>query len=189
MSRDVLDIVVETPSGSHNKLKFDAKHGAFRLSRVLPAGMAFPFDFGYLPGTIGEDGDPLDVLLLLDASVPPGCIVETRLIGVLEVEQREKDGAEVRNDRLIGVAMVSTTHRRLRALGDVDPALLEEIEAFFDQYNRLDGKAFRVLHRRGAGAALSLARRARVAGSPARTRTRTTRYMSPTRTVAAIRSG
>jgi inorganic pyrophosphatase len=173
MSRDVIDVVVETPSASHNKLKFDPKRGALRLSRVLPAGMSFPFDFGYVPGTNAEDGDPLDVLLLLDAPVPPGCIVETRLIGVLEVEQREKDGAIVRNDRLIGVAVESTTRRRLRDLDDIDPALLEEIEAFFDQYNRLDGKEFRVRHRRGADAARELARRARVAATPARRPTRT----------------
>jgi inorganic pyrophosphatase len=153
-----VDVVVETPSGSHNKLKFDPAHGAFRLSRVLPAGMSFPFDFGYLPGTLGEDGDPLDVLLLLDAPVPTGCLVEARLIGVLEVEQREKDGSVVRNDRLIGVAVESTTRATLRDLDDIDPALLDEIEAFFDQYNRLEGKAFRVLHRRGPAAAMELAR-------------------------------
>jgi inorganic pyrophosphatase len=173
MSRDAVAVVVETPSGSHCKLKFDPKRRAFRLSRVLPAGMAFPFDFGYVPGTMAEDGDPIDVLLLLDAPVPAGCIVETRLIGVLEVEQREKDGAVVRNDRLIGVAVESTTRRRLRDLEDIDPALLEEIEAFFDQYNSLDGKEFRVRHRRGADAARELARRARVAAAPARRRTRT----------------
>jgi inorganic pyrophosphatase len=154
-----VDVIVETPAGSHNKLKFDPGHGAFRLSRVLPAGMAFPFDFGFLPGTVAEDGDPLDVLLLLDAPVPTGCLVEARLIGVIEAEQREKDGAVVRNDRLIGVAVESTTRHRLRDVADLDPALLGEIEAFFVQYNRLEGKEFHVLHRRGPGAAAKLARR------------------------------
>jgi inorganic pyrophosphatase len=157
-----LDVVIETPRGSHSKLKFEPERGAFRLSHVLPAGMAFPFDFGYVPDTIADDGDPLDVLVLLDAPVPPGCLVETRLVGVLEVEQREQDGAVVRNDRLLGVAVESMTRAGLRELDDLDSTLLAEIEAFFDQYNRLDGKAFRVLHRRGARAAADTVRRARV---------------------------
>jgi len=157
---DIFEVVVETPKGSHSKLKFEPDRSAFRLSRVLPAGMAFPFDFGFLPGTKAEDGDPLDVLVLLDAPVPTGCIVETRLVGVLEVEQRETDGTVLRNDRLIGVAVESTTKDGLRDLADIDRTLLDEIEAFFDQYNRLEGKEFRVLHRRGAAAASGIARRA-----------------------------
>ena len=155
-----VEVVVETPKGSHNKLKYDAERGAFRLSHVLPIGMTFPFDFGFLPDTAGGDGDPLDVLILMDAPCPTGCLVDTRLIGVLEVEQREKTGQVVRNDRLIGVAETSATHASTRELTDLAPALLEEIEAFFDQYNRLDGKQFRVLHRRGSRAAAGVAARA-----------------------------
>jgi inorganic pyrophosphatase len=155
------EVVVETPKGSHNKLKFDAERRAFRLSHVLPIGMTFPFDFGFLPDTTAGDGDPLDVLVLMDAPCPTGCLVDVRLIGVLEVEQREKTGELVRNDRLIGVAETSATHAATRDLTDLAPALLDEIEAFFDQYNRLDGKAIRVVHRRGARAAAGLAHRAR----------------------------
>lgn len=156
----VIDCVVETPKGSQNKLKFDPGQGRFRLSHVLPAGMVFPFDFGFLPGTVAEDGDPLDVLVLMDAPVPTGCLVATRLVGVMEVEQREHTGELVRNDRLIGVAAESSRHAATRDLRDVSPALLHEIEAFFAQYNRLDGKTFRVIHRRGARAASALASRA-----------------------------
>ena len=155
------EIVVETPKGSHNKLKFDPERNAFRLSHVLPVGMSFPFDFGFLPETHGGDGDPLDVLILMDAPCPTGCLVDVRLIGVLEVEQREEDGEVVRNDRLIAVARTSATHAATRELTDLAPALLGQIEAFFDQYNRLDGKEFRVLHRRGRRAAAALARGAR----------------------------
>ena len=124
--------------------------------------MTFPFDFGFLPDTAGGDGDPLDVLILMDAPCPTGCLVDTRLIGVLEVEQREKTGQVVRNDRLIGVAETSATHASTRELTDLVPALLEEIEAFFDQYNRLDGKQFRVTHRRGSRAAAQVAARAAI---------------------------
>jgi inorganic pyrophosphatase len=154
-----IGVIVETPQGSRNKLKFDPELGRFRLSHVLPAGMVFPFDFGFIPDTTADDGDPVDVLVLSDGPLPMGVVVETRLVGVLEVEQRERSGEVVRNDRLIGVARVSTTHAATRDLDDVSPALLDEIEAFFDQYNRLDGKGFRVLHRRGPSAAAALVRR------------------------------
>jgi inorganic pyrophosphatase len=153
----ILEVVVETPKGSHNKLKYDAERTAFRLSHVLPIGMTFPFDFGFLPDTAGGDGDPLDVLILMEAPCPTGCLVDVRLVGVLEVEQREQTGEVVRNDRLIGVAETSATHAATRELTDLAPAVLDEIEAFFGQYNRLDGKQFKVLHRRGSRAAARIA--------------------------------
>jgi inorganic pyrophosphatase len=158
---EAIDVVVETPKGSQNKLKWDEAAGRFRLSHVLPVGMSFPFDFGFVPDTTAEDGDPVDILVLTDAPLPVGCLVEVRLIGVLEVEQRERDGEVVRNDRVIAVAVESTTHRDLRDLDDISDALLGEIEAFFDQYNRLDGKEFRVLHRRGGSAAAGIVAAAR----------------------------
>jgi inorganic pyrophosphatase len=159
-ARGSVEVVIETSKGSQNKLKFDPERGRFRLSHVLPTGMAFPFDFGFVPGTGADDGDPLDVLVLTDAPLPTGCLVDVRLIGLLEAEQREKEGGLVRNDRLIGVAEESATHREVRDLTDVSRALLAEIEAFFEQYNRLDGKSFRVLHRRGAAAAIAAILRA-----------------------------
>ena len=148
-----LEVVIETPKGSRNKLTFDPDRGRFRLSHVLPEGMSFPYDFGYVPDTEADDGDPLDVLVLTDAPLPVGCSLDVRLIGVLEAEQRERDGEVVRNDRLIGVAQASSTHERVDDLADLDDARVRQIEAFFEQYNRLDGKEFRVLHRRGAAAA------------------------------------
>ena len=159
-----VEVIVETPKGSHNKLKYDPDRDAFRLSHVLPVGMTFPFDFGFVPDTRAEDGDPLDVLILMDAPCPTGCIVDVRLIGVLEVEQREKDGTVVRNDRVVAVADPSATHVDTRDLSDLAAPLLNEIEAFFDQYNRLDGKSIRILHRRGAAAARQTAERARTTG-------------------------
>jgi len=158
-----LEVVVETPQGSRNKLKYDPVHAGFRLSRVLPAGMAFPFDFGFVPDTRAEDGDPLDVLVLTDAPLPVGCVVDVRLIGVIEAEQREETGEVVRNDRLIAVARESTVHQETRRLADVSRPLLAQIEAFFGQYNRLEGKDFHVLHRRGIQAAENLVRLSLVA--------------------------
>ena len=151
-----ISVVIETPKGSHNKLKWDPGN-AFRLSHVLPIGMTFPFDFGFVPDTLAGDGDPLDVLVLMDSPCPTGCLVDVRLIGILEVEQRERNGDVARNDRLIGVADKSTTQATTRELRDLAPAVVNEIEAFFAQYDRLEGKEFRVTHRRGARAALAVA--------------------------------
>jgi inorganic pyrophosphatase len=82
-----LNVVVETPKGRRNKFKFDERLELFTLTKVLPSGAVFPFDFGYVPATKGEDGDPLDVLLLMDEPVFVGCLVAARLVGVIEVEQ------------------------------------------------------------------------------------------------------
>jgi inorganic pyrophosphatase len=79
-----LNVVVDTPKGSRNKYKFDEQHGQWRLSKVLPQGLSFPYDFGFLPSTRGDDGDPVNVLLLMDEAAFPGCVVPARLIGVLD---------------------------------------------------------------------------------------------------------
>jgi inorganic pyrophosphatase len=82
-----LTVVIETPKGSPNKYDYDSRYGAFRFAAVLPEGMSFPFDFGFVPSTLGDDGDPLDVLLLLDASTPVGCILSARLLGIIKARQ------------------------------------------------------------------------------------------------------
>jgi len=152
--------VVETPRGSANKLKYDPGLGVFRLDRVLPAGMSFPFDFGFIPQTVADDGDPLDVIVLLDAPVYPGCVVPCRLIGNLEAEQRDGRGPWERNDRLLAVAQASKVHTGIRSIGDVDPVLLEAIGAFFVDYHRLEGEGFRIIGRTGAHAAQQAVRQA-----------------------------
>jgi inorganic pyrophosphatase len=111
--------------------------------------MTFPFDFGFFPGTRGEDGDPLDVLVLMDAPAYPGCALKVRLLGVIEAEQSEKGSRSIRNDRLIAVAEGTTERGDLRSLKDVDPALVDQIESFFVNYNRLQGKTFKVHGCRG----------------------------------------
>jgi inorganic pyrophosphatase len=81
MDEHAVRVVIETPKGCRNKFKYDPKLKRFRLDKVLPAGSSFPYDFGYVPGTLAEDGDPLDVLLLMDESPFPGCVVPGRLAG------------------------------------------------------------------------------------------------------------
>src|SRR5262249_47426967 len=99
----LLNVVIETVQHSNNKLKLDVERGVFVLESVLPAGSSFPYDFGFLPSTLAEDGDPLDVLMLMDAPTFPGCVIKGRPVGVIEATQKEKDGKSGRNDRLIVV--------------------------------------------------------------------------------------
>jgi len=146
---DELHVIIETPKGSRNKFDYDEEHGLFKLGGVLPAGAVFPFDFGFIPSTVGGDGDPLDVLLLMDEPAFPGCLVPARLVAVIEALQTERDGERTRNDRLIAVAADSHTHKGVRTLADLNAALLDEIEHFFVSYNEIKGKTFEPLGRFG----------------------------------------
>ena len=148
-------VVIETPKGSPNKLTFEPRYGTFVLKGVLPAGAVFPFDFGFVPSTRAEDGDPLDVLVLMDAPVFPGCIVPSRLIGVIEAEQTE-DGETERNDRLLAVAADSAAHRSIKTLSDLSQDLVAQIEHFFVSYNQAKGKRFEVKGQAGQRRALTL---------------------------------
>jgi len=144
-------IVIETPKGSRNKFAYDPKTNLFQLHGLLPEGMMFPFDFGFVPGTLGEDGDPLDIMLLMDAPAHVGCLVEARIIGIINAEQTE-DGETESNDRLIGVAIHSYDHLNLNDIGDANKTLLEQVEEFFVSYNkqrrRSSGSPARVGRRR-----------------------------------------
>ena len=150
-----LNVVVDTPRGSRNKYKFDEQHGQWRLSKVLPQGMSFPYDFGFIPSTRGEDGDPLDVLLLMDEPAFPGCVVPARLIGVLEAEQTE-DGKTVRNDRLVAVVETPYNPAEFHSLEEVSRQRLDEVEHFFVSYNEMEGRKFKPLARHGADRAQKL---------------------------------
>jgi inorganic pyrophosphatase len=143
-----LNTIIETPKGSRNKFKYDEKLGLFELGGVMPTGAFFPFDFGFVPSTLGGDGDPLDVLVLMDEPAFPGCLVRSRLIGLIEAEQTE-EGETVRNDRLIAVAANSRRHGSVKTLASLDQVLLEEIEHFFVSYNEIKGKLFTPLGRFG----------------------------------------
>jgi len=148
--------VIEAARGTRNKMKYRAEWRAFTLSHALPQGMVFPYDFGFIPSTLGDDGDPLDVLVLADEALPIGAIVPCRLIGVIEAEQQEERKRAERNDRLIAVADASHRHRHVHALRDVSADLLDEIESFFVDDNRLRGRRFTPLARRGPSTARDL---------------------------------
>jgi inorganic pyrophosphatase len=151
----LLQVIIETPKGSRNKFAFDPRQEVFTLKSVLPAGMVFPYDFGFLPQTKAADGDPIDVLLLMDEPAYPGCAVKARLIGVMEGEQ--VDGKKrIRNDRLIAVADVNHMYAKVRKIKDLPAQWLKELEDFFVNYHKLQGKEFRLLGCKGEGVAMGL---------------------------------
>jgi inorganic pyrophosphatase len=154
-----LHVVIDTPKGSRNKTGWDEKRELFELRGVLPAGAVFPYDFGFIPNTRGEDGDALDVLVLMDEPVFAGCLVACRLLGVIEAEQTEKGETE-RNDRLIAVAANSRTNGHLQSLNDLNSKMVDEIEHFFVSYNAAKGKKFRPLGRFGPERAKKLIEKA-----------------------------
>jgi inorganic pyrophosphatase len=151
-----LNVIIETPKGSRNKYGYDPVEGMFMLKTVLPAGAVFPFDFGFIPSTRAEDGDPIDVLVLMDEPAFAGCLVPARLLGAIEAEQTERNGATSRNDRLIAVAAKSRVHGNVRSLDDLSETLVHEIEHFFRSYNEIRGKRFDPKRRLGVEDALAL---------------------------------
>lgn len=153
-------VTIETPKGSRNKIKYDTSSRQFKLSKVMPEGMMFPYDFGFVPLTKAEDGDPLDVLVLTDEPLFPGCRVECSLIGVLKAEQKEKRHTN-RNDRLIAVANQSLLYSDTKTLKDLNPKVLQQVEDFFVNYQKVRGIEVRILGHAGPREALKILAAAR----------------------------
>ena len=145
---NIVQVIIETPKGSRNKYAFDPEQRIFELKKVLPAGMAFPYDFGFVPSTIAEDGDPTDVLVLMDEPAFPGCLLRCRLIGVIEGEQGKKKQRE-RNDRVVAVEQENHSYAHVKHVKDFGKEFVEELEEFFVNYHRLSGKEYRILDVRG----------------------------------------
>lgn len=155
-----LRVVIETPKGSRNKFKYDPEIGTYTLSSVLAEGMVFPYDFGFVPQTRDEDGDPTDVLLLMDEPVFTGCVVESRIVGVIQAEQTE-DGKTFRNDRVLAVATSSHTHADIKEPRDLNSNMIAELEDFFVAYNKAKGKKFKLLGCKNAATAIKLIKKTR----------------------------
>jgi inorganic pyrophosphatase len=147
--------IIETPKGCRNKFDYDPDSNLFMLGGLLPEGMMFPFDFGFIPSTLAEDGDPVDVMVLMDAPAHVGCLIEVRIIGVIQAEQIEEGKSET-NDRLLGVAIHSYDHENLESIDDVSKTLLDQVEAFFVSYNKQRGKKFRITSTSGPKKAMKL---------------------------------
>ena len=144
-------VVVDTPRGSANKLKYDETLGCFKLSRILPAGHVFPYDFGSVPRTRAADGDALDVLVLLDAPTAPGLPRVGEADRWARGEADREDGRSIRNDRLVGAPETPTKPAAFESLDDLGEARIDEIEHFFVSYNLAQGRRFEPLGRLSAG--------------------------------------
>jgi inorganic pyrophosphatase len=151
-----IQVMVESPKGFNQKFDYDPKAQRFKLSKILPAGLVFPFDFGMIPGTKGEDGDPLDVIVISESATFPGCVIDCRLIGAFRAEQTERDGRTMRNDRFVGVPGVSQLFPDIQNLSELPESILNQLEHFFRNYNEQAGKEFRVTGRLNAADATQL---------------------------------
>lgn len=145
---DLVRVIVETPKGCRNKYAFDPINEIFTLKKVLPTGMSFPYDFGFVPQTRADDGDPVDVLILMEESAFPGCMINCRLVGVIEGEQQQ-DGKKERNDRILAVESGSHMYAQINTVDDIPEKLIDEIGEFFVNYHKLEGHKFRVLAIKG----------------------------------------
>ena len=147
-----LQVVIETPKGSRNKYSFDPEQRVFVLKKVLPAGMTFPYDFGFVPSTKAEDGDPTDVLVLMDEPAFPGCLLKCRVVGIIEGQQGKKKEGE-RNDRIIAIEEANHSYSHIRHVNELGKKFVRELEEFFVNYHDLDGEKYRVLDVKGSAEA------------------------------------
>ncbi len=165
-------VVVESPRGASAKLKYEPELGAITFGRPLPHGLAFPFDFGFVPSTRAEDGDPLDAMILCDAGTYPGIVVVCRPIAVVEAAQaavrdeRRASAKRVRNDRVICVARDDRRSEQITDVKELPARMRDEIAAFFLSAVAFEGKDVEVLGwgdaraaRRAIDRALTKARR------------------------------
>jgi inorganic pyrophosphatase len=141
---DVLHVVVETTRGSAVKLKYEPELDAMTLSRPLPLGVTFPFEFGFVPSTCAEDGDPLDAAVLLDVPTAPGVVLRVRPIGVMRASQKG-EGGRVRNDRLVTIAAADRRRAHVTDVSDLPARERNEIERFFVAAVALEGKELEIL--------------------------------------------
>ncbi|WP_375756316.1 inorganic diphosphatase [Corallococcus exercitus] len=154
--QDALHVVVESPRGSTVKLKYDPKLQAFTLSRPLTRGFRYPFDWGFIPSTKGPDGDPLDALVYWDVPTWPGVVLPCRALGVLQVDQKKKNGKEgerERNDRLLLVPVNAIRSDHLNSYQDLSQRERQELEHFFLAVVHFADKDARILGWAGPDAA------------------------------------
>lgn len=151
---------VETLKGSRFKYKYDPGMQLLKVDKLLPYGLTFPCDFGFVPDTLAEDGDPLDILILNEEPLTAGCIIDCRIIGAMEARQTEKNKV-IRNDRIIAVPSVSHLYMKIKNINELPGRLIDEIEYFFMTYHHYNNVKFKVLRIRGAAVAHSLIKKAK----------------------------
>jgi inorganic pyrophosphatase len=153
---EIVRMIVEIPKNSRNKYEYDGQLGVFRLDRALYSPMHYPGDYGFIPGTLAEDRDPLDVLALVDEASYPGVLIAVRPVGVLQmVDQNEPD------EKILAVPNRNPRYDQMRTIDDVFPHVLREIEHFFKIYKELEEKHTDLRGWRGQNEACDLIRQCR----------------------------
>ncbi|PIO48828.1 MAG: inorganic pyrophosphatase [[Chlorobium] sp. 445] len=130
-----VNAIIEVPKGQRNKYEFDPELGVFKLDRVLYSSVHYPAAYGFIPNTLAEDGDPVDVLVLTHGEIFTGCLIEVRPVGLLKM--RDDKGMD---DKVLSVPINDPIYNNIRRLADVPPHLPSEIEHFFSVYKQLEGK-------------------------------------------------
>ncbi|MEM0980304.1 MAG: inorganic diphosphatase [Cyanobacteria bacterium P01_H01_bin.58] len=136
----LLNVLIEIPAGSKNKYEFDKDMNAFILDRVLFSSVQYPYDYGFVPNTLADDGDPLDGMVIMDEPTFPGCIIASRPIGMLEMI----DGGD-RDEKILCVPVEDPRYAGVKSLGDIAQHRLDEIAEFFGTYKNLQKKAVEIL--------------------------------------------
>jgi inorganic pyrophosphatase len=148
---ETIYVVIESPKGTENKYEYDVKKQAIVLDRVLYSAVHFPGDYGFLPRTLDEDGDPLDSLVLVTTPTFPGCIITARPIGLLRMLDNEKQ-----DDKILAVPTGDPRHAGYHDIGDLPEHILKEIAYLFETYKYLEGKKVEILGWDGKDAAMSI---------------------------------
>ncbi len=136
----VINVLIEIAAGSKNKYEFDKDLQAFALDRVLYSSVQYPYDYGFVPNTLADDGDPLDGMVMIDEPTFPGCVIASRPIGMLEMI----DGGD-RDEKILCVPDNDPRFAQVKSLKDVAPHRLDEIAEFFKTYKNLQKKAVQIL--------------------------------------------
>jgi inorganic pyrophosphatase len=158
-SHDIVHVIVESPRGSTLKLKYEPEWELMTISRPLPLGITFPFDWGFIPSTQSWDGDPLDALLLWDVPSYPGVVVRCRAIGVMQVEQNRTNhdpSERIRNDRILCIPLEARREAGIMDVAELPARVRQEIEEFAVAATALEGKDIRILDWGDAATALRL---------------------------------
>lgn len=137
--------IVEAQAGSRVKVYYDPDSHRFRIGKFLPLGMVFPLDFAFIPSTLAGDGDPVDILILPEASLPVGSIVKVRILGILEAEQYKPGKRPRRNDRVIARLVESRLFACVENIDQLGATFVNELSTFFATYKRLRGQTYTVL--------------------------------------------
>lgn len=144
-SKMTCQAILEAPAGSRVKVYYDPESHRFRIGKFLPLGMVFPLDFAFIPSTLAGDGDPFDLLIMPEASLPVGSIMTVRILGILEAEQFKAHKRPRRNDRVIARLAQSRLFAKVDHIDQLGETFVEELSTFFSTYKRLRGQTYNVI--------------------------------------------